>query len=132
MTPTTIRTLDELADTLRDSPQGNLWDCDEITAYAEQHGLPLAHGEIDWTSLPTFGGVEPHSTEGVWSWDATRLLVGTCADDIRIIPRGVALTHTWRCRYCGDVLPDPDKSCEKPGCMQAFADSMLRIRGVDA
>lgn len=27
------------------------------------------------TSLPTFGGDEPASTHGVWSWDATRLLV---------------------------------------------------------
>lgn len=43
--------------------------------------------EIDWTSLHTFGGAEPASTIGVWSWDAGSLLVGTCADDIKIICR---------------------------------------------
>lgn len=43
--------------------------------------------EREWTRLPTFGGDEPRSTSGVWSWDATRLLVGTCADDLRIVPR---------------------------------------------
>ena len=31
---------------------------------------------IDWTSLPEFGGDAPESTEGVWSWDEERLLVG--------------------------------------------------------
>jgi hypothetical protein len=39
------------------------------------------------TNLPTFGGEEPASTGGVWSWDATRLLVGTSRDDFRIVPR---------------------------------------------
>jgi hypothetical protein len=43
--------------------------------------------EIDWTSLQTFGGDEPDSTRGVWSWDAENLLVGTCADDLKIISR---------------------------------------------
>ena len=37
--------------------------------------------------LPTFGGEEPDDTSEVWSWDETRLLVGTCADDIEIINR---------------------------------------------
>lgn len=40
-----------------------------------------------WTRLPTFGGEEPRSTSGVWSWDATRLLVGSCASDLRIVSR---------------------------------------------
>ena len=48
-------------------------------------------GEFDdraLTRLPTFGGSEPESgTSGVWSWDATRLLVGTCASDARIVDR---------------------------------------------
>lgn len=54
--------------------------------------------ERDMTSLPTYGGAEPASTSGVWSWDATRLLVGTCADDFRIVDRP-------RCREdgCGRV-----------------------------
>ncbi len=41
--------------------------------------------------LPTFGGEEPRSTSEVWSWDTTRLLVGTCASDLRIVDR-----EDWR------------------------------------
>lgn len=44
------------------------------------------HGQ--WrTDLPVFGGAAPANTEGVWSWDRHRLLVGTCAQDLEIIPR---------------------------------------------
>ncbi len=50
-------------------------------------GLPWAHGDRDWTSLPTFGGEEPDDTSGVWSWDETRVITGTCADDLKIAPR---------------------------------------------
>lgn len=31
---------------------------------------------VDMTSLPTFGGKEPASPRGIWSWDAENLLVG--------------------------------------------------------
>jgi hypothetical protein len=50
-------------------------------------GLPVRHGEPDWTSLPTFGGEMPENTAEIWSWDADELLVGTCVDDLRIISR---------------------------------------------
>lgn len=43
--------------------------------------------EIDLTDLPTFGGPEPLSTSCVWSWDAGRVLVGTCCADMRIRAR---------------------------------------------
>jgi hypothetical protein len=43
--------------------------------------------DLDWSSLPTFGGEEPADTVKIWSWDETRLLVGTCADDMKIIDR---------------------------------------------
>lgn len=43
--------------------------------------------EIDWTSLQTFGGDEPASTSGVWSWDAGSMIIGTCASDIKIVSR---------------------------------------------
>ena len=49
-------------------------------------GRPLL-SERDLTRLPTYGGAEPRTTSGVWSWDAGRLLVGTCAEDYRIVPR---------------------------------------------
>ena len=50
-------------------------------------GLPTAHGDPDWTGLPTFGGEAPDDTRGIWSWDETRLIVGTCADDLEIMER---------------------------------------------
>ncbi len=52
-------------------------------------GLPINinDGLPDCTSLPVFGGIEPKNTAGIWSWDDTRLIVGSCADDIEIIDR---------------------------------------------
>ena len=41
----------------------------------------------DWSDLPTFGGDAPDDTTEVWSWDAERVLVGTCADDLAIMDR---------------------------------------------
>lgn len=41
----------------------------------------------DWTSLPTFGGDEPSNTSRIWSWDEDYLIVGTAADDVKLISR---------------------------------------------
>lgn len=81
MSATTITSLDALYDVLTSEPDSH--------ETADAYGLPRsAHADaIDWTSLPTFGGEEPRSTREVWSWDATRLLVGTCADDLEIVAR---------------------------------------------
>jgi hypothetical protein len=49
----------------------------------------------DYTSLPVYGGTEPHKTTEIWSWDATRLLVGSCLADFRIISRESRLP-IWR------------------------------------
>ena len=56
----------------------------------------LRSGAIDddenlhlWSELPTFGGPDPADTTGVWSWDATRLLIGPGRDDLLIVPRPV-------------------------------------------
>jgi len=38
------------------------------------------------TDLPTFGGTDAADDE-VWSWDDTRILVGTCIDDMVIEDR---------------------------------------------
>ena len=40
-----------------------------------------------WDDLPSYGGEAPDNTVEVWSWDADRLIVGTCADDVEIIAR---------------------------------------------
>lgn len=56
-----------------------------LNGMRERH--PLLAAEWVWTSLPTFGGDEPNNTAGIWSWDADRVIVGTCADDVEIQPR---------------------------------------------
>lgn len=92
MTTTTISSLEDLRDALRRAPrrEDHQHDADEyyqVTAgYAETLGLPLAQGEIDYSSLPTFGG-DAVDLPGVWSWDADRLLIGSCAEDLAILPR---------------------------------------------
>jgi hypothetical protein len=58
---------------------------DALLAVLREHGADLP--EREWTRLPTFGGEEPRSTSGVWSWDESRMLVGTCASDVRIVAR---------------------------------------------
>jgi hypothetical protein len=52
----------------------------------------------DWrTNLPTFGGPEPEDTAGYWSWDRGRVIVGTCDDDLRILPREAAGDYLAGC-----------------------------------
>ena len=47
----------------------------------------VMRGEEWRTDLPTYGGDTPDDTREVWSWDAGRLLVGTCASDLEIVAR---------------------------------------------
>jgi hypothetical protein len=82
---TTVQTLDELLTVLQAAPASD--DSGVQMEFARAHGLRDAHGLIDMASLPTFGGDEPRSTNGVWSWDATRLLVGESAADLTIVSR---------------------------------------------
>lgn len=53
--------------------------------------------------MPTFDGDEPDDTSAVWSWDDSRLLVGTHADDLEIVDRetGAVLMHV----YQGQMVP---------------------------
>ena len=46
-----------------------------------------AFSDREMTKLPTFGGETPINTTNIWSWDATRLLIGLGSDDFRIIDR---------------------------------------------
>jgi len=39
-----------------------------------------------WDDLPTYGP-SPRDTVGVWSWDTTRQIVGTCSSDVEIVAR---------------------------------------------
>ena len=65
--------LDELLNILR---AGAIWP-----------GCPMECGGLDATELPTFGGPDVEDTLEVWSWDAERLIVGTCSDDFEIVQR---------------------------------------------
>lgn len=41
-----------------------------------------------WSStLPTYGGKTPLDAMEIWSWDKDRLIVGTCPQDLEIVPR---------------------------------------------
>ena len=45
-------------------------------------------GRVELTDeMPDFGGEAPDCTAGVWSWDATHLLVGTHAGDLEMVTR---------------------------------------------
>lgn len=100
MTTTTIQTLDDLLDVLTSCP-GCLAGDDETPHTCLDAGLPRARRQsgCDWTDLPTFGGEAPRDTAGIWSWDATRLLVG---DDARSL--GIVERHEG-CAYCGEMIP---------------------------
>jgi len=51
------------------------------------------HDEANWSDLPTFGGPDVTSPCcGVWSWDETRMIIGTCSKDVRIVDRSYQLT----------------------------------------
>ena len=83
--PAPIRDLDHLLEILRAAPQEK--NSHAQIEYAALHGLPVTHGEIDVTSLPTFGGAEPSDLNAVWSWDAHRVLGGAGWDDLTIVDR---------------------------------------------
>jgi hypothetical protein len=83
------RSLDALLVLLRDLPTG-----DDLTLALEQ----------ETTQLRSFGGPEPRSTSGVWSWDATRVLVGTCPADFEIVARPI-------CSF-----PDCSRVADTAGC----------------
>ena len=68
--PVQATTLDELCAAIKAGDPRTLDAYDEIRA-----------------DLPTFGGETPPDTREVWSWDAGRMIVGTCAGDLRIVSR---------------------------------------------
>lgn len=89
--PTNLDELLELLEKYDNGPDhicmGDVSEWEAHRATPPWQGAPMAHGELDMTSLPTFGGMEPADTSGVWSWDSTRLLVGDGSDDLEIVSR---------------------------------------------
>ena len=70
-------------------PAPNLADLDDLRLAMINEDPRVS----DWSTLPTYGGPPlPKSGHGVWgciwSWDRDAVLVGTCGDDLKIIPRG--------------------------------------------
>ena len=61
---------------------------DLVEALRQTRALsPEDQDAIDWSELPTFGGEEPADTQGVWSWDEDSVLIGSCADDLKVVDR---------------------------------------------
>ena len=60
---------------------------ENATNLEELKAAMIANPSADWTELPEFGGDEIENPIEVWSWDETRVLVGTCADDLEILSR---------------------------------------------
>ena len=99
----------------------------------------LKAGAMEITDdLPTFGGADVVETGEVWSWDATRKIVGTCADDLALVERDDVLPAGFRahdgvtewadCSACGahldpvndsDALAEWDGGCYKCGAPAA-------------
>ena len=86
--------LDELLEMIveYDNPNllGNYMSAEEFVDHKTippWQGAPMAHGELDMSSLPNFGGPEPEYTFVIWSWDATRMLVGDGSADLVIVGR---------------------------------------------
>ncbi|WP_338868655.1 hypothetical protein [Myxococcus stipitatus] len=67
------------------SETGALPSLDALAAVLQRHGALLTG--MPWTELPTFGGAPPSPTDGVWSWDERRLLVGVKPDLLELISR---------------------------------------------
>jgi hypothetical protein len=112
---TTIRTLDALLVVLTEHP--------DSLATASTFGLPTADGAIDWASLPTFGGEEPQDTGEVWSWDATRVMLGAGGGDVYLADRrDLTMRHfevdadvetgEWDMRTLRETIPVTPRVCD--------------------
>ncbi|MFY1826540.1 hypothetical protein ACN47A_11550 [Myxococcus fulvus] len=64
---------------------GTLESLDALADVLRRWGRHLV--DLPWTVLPTFGGAAPARTEGVWSWDDSRVLVGPEVHALTLCPR---------------------------------------------
>lgn len=66
-----------------------LWQIDEVTSRSlDDLFADIKAGRVVLDdNLPAFADEAAELGTGVWSWDATRAIVGTCVDDIEIVPR---------------------------------------------
>jgi hypothetical protein len=69
------------------TPLNNAKNLNELLEIMQLEITPDDSNNNEWENLPTFGGEEPKDTGEIWSWDKTRLIVGTCKNDIEIIDR---------------------------------------------
>jgi hypothetical protein len=69
---TRITNLNELFEFLKNVNEHKHWN------YAEN---------IDYSDLPTFGGIEPRDTTAIWSWDENNLIIGECKNYLELIDR---------------------------------------------
>lgn len=66
----------------------------------DHHGLKWSGNERDWTDLPLYNTkpIAIPDTREIWSWDDTRLIVGTCSDDIHIVNTKEYMAAIQECR----------------------------------
>lgn len=90
----TLITVPEYAAAVRNATNlGELLAALRLLATVPADDRDAADRAVDWTALPTFGGARPDDTDGVWSWDEERQIVGTCPADLRMelrTPAGLA------------------------------------------
>jgi DNA-binding phage protein len=63
----------------------SLEDLMDLLKTAHEEGVE--ERQLDWTELPTFGGMAPDDTSAIWSWSPTHILTGLCADELSIKER---------------------------------------------
>lgn len=80
--PARIAEIDALADDCEDDREvdpADWYDLDALYDAIKAGDAPLT------TDLPVFA--DWNNPEGVWSWDETHMIVGTCADDVELVAR---------------------------------------------
>jgi hypothetical protein len=82
----TAKSLDDLLSIIKEIAEEKRAIRSEPDACAHERAEDVGR-EVDWCSLPTFGGADLSGTPGAWSWDATRVISGTCPEDMRIVER---------------------------------------------
>jgi hypothetical protein len=55
----------------------NAASLEDLLKIMQDDGDAEEGGELDFSSLPSFGGYPPEDTEWVWSWDRENLLVSS-------------------------------------------------------
>ncbi|AMC34743.1 hypothetical protein VN23_09040 [Janthinobacterium sp. B9-8] len=67
----------------------NVKTLQELLSFLNNFDGDFQEAGIDTTSLPTFGGDEPESTLGIFSWDEKYLLVPASGNGFKLVAREI-------------------------------------------